>query len=671
MRLKILIHILTFLTYAAYAGMGAGMSSGKQFNINLLAGINQGNGNVDGVGGNAKFGGARGIVLNSSGHIYVTDQGTIRRIVVSGTIGTVTTLAGGVTGGNNGNGLNAEFGYLPSMAIDTSDNLYVACDYYCEPVRKIDTSFNVTDHIDGTSGISNPNSLVLDSSGNIFTVADCAIYKTTTSGTTTLFSGSPGNCAGVDGVSTTARFRFISQGQLYYHQSTNEIFSAEADNYAIRKIDASGTVTTFAGVIGDSGFSNGVSTTARFGYPTSITYDVSLNSFFVTDSGNQAIRKITMSGTVTTHTGDTSNDYRRIIDGTSATAILNGLTGIVSNGSGTFYILDNGGGSIRKVDSLGNVTTIAGIMSGTRATVDSPIGSEARFVDIESVTKDNLGNLYLLESPWSFKIRKVTPKGVVTTFADASCWTQDGRILYHSDGNIYFKCYNDPKIRKMTVSGTITDFSGSGVSGVADGVSSTAQFIYITGMIEGPNGSIYVADDCSVRKVSTSGTVSTIAGSSNYCGRTKGAIASSRFEYLYDIVVDSFGDIFVSEIYGGVISKINISSGTVSIFAGAYDNQGFANGTGATAQFSGIGSMAIDPRDNIYVADKNNHAIRKITPSAVVTTPIGRKMGAVVPQFGLQTGPLPSSANSETILLYNKNILYMISPGGIFMAPAN
>ncbi len=662
----VVLFFSSLLSFFAIAGMGAGMSSGKQLNLSLLAGVNQGNGNIDGVGSAARFIGANEIAINSLGHLYITDNShSVRKVVVSGTTATVTTFAGGNPGaGTNGNGVNARFGFMSGIVIDSSDNIYVGCMYFCNPVRKIATNADVTDF---STSPGNPRGLAISSAGVIFTATGCAIYKVTSAGAT-LFSGVNGSCGGVDGVSSTARYQDYLR--LYFHNPTNELFVADSDNRAIRKVDASGTATTFSGLIGSSGSVNGVSSTARFNSPQGITYDSSLGAFFVSDS--KAIRRVSTSGTVSTLTGALGVYNRRSADGTSATALIDDPGRLVSNGSGIFYLLD-GGGSLRRVDSSGNVVTIAGKMPDAFGTVDGT-GTAAKIRDgIESVAKDSSGNIYIMESPDSFKIRKVTPQGVVTTYADAGCWTQDGRLIFHSNGNIYFACYNNPRIRQMNASGTVTFFSGTGTAGITDGASSTAQFNFITNLKEGLDGSIYVADNQAVRKVDASGTVSTIVGIPTSGGRTKGAFASARFELIADLAIDSNGDIYAAERYSGVINKINIASATVTIHAGNYDQGGFADGTGTAARFNAMDTVTIDPKNNLYVVDYYNSAIRKITPAGVVTTHIGRKPATWIPYYaiGTQLGPLPSSVNDSTKIIYDRNKLFLVSPGGVFMAPAN
>lgn len=664
----------SLLSFFAIAGMGGSQSSGKQFNLNLLAGVNQGEGNMDGVGSAARFYATYNVYtlgINTADEVFITDNCRLRKAVVSGSVATVTTIAGQENCGSvNANGLNARFDFLYGVMTDTSGNIYVASNGN-QPLRKIDSSNNVTDYSTG-AGPTRFGGLARDASGTFYSFSSCAIYKINASGTKTLFSGLQNTCGAVNGTSDTARYQdyFAS---LYYHNPTNQLLIAEPNNLVIRSVDASGTASTFAGVLGANGSTNGVSTTARFAYPTGITYDASLGAFFIVDSGNNSIRKMTTSGTVSTFTGQNGTNPRRLLDGTSATAILKDPYGIVSNGSGTFYIMDvyfAGGSSLRKIDSTGAVTTIAGVESGIFEPVDGT-GSAARLSAIESVSMDSTGNLYILESPPSLKIRKVTPKGVVTTYADLGCWSQNSQMHYHTDNYIYFTCYNDNYIYRMNASGTVTTFSGSGVNGDTDGVSSTAQFNFIASIKQGPDGDIYITDNCAVRKLNASGTVTTVAGSVATCGRTQGASATARFEFLDSIAFDSSNNMYISEYDSGVVRKMT-ASGTVSQFVGEYDQGGFADGVSTTARITGIRSTVVDDRNNIYISDFGNAAIRKITSGAVVTTPIGRKNeNGVYHNTGIKLGPLPTSMNRNVKLLYRNKILYIITPGGVFMAPAN
>lgn len=191
-----------------------------------------------------------------------------------------------------------------------------------------------------------------------------------------------------------------------------------------------------------------------------------------------------------------------------------------------------------------------------------------------------------------------------------------------SNGNIYVADSNHNQIKKITPSGIVSIFAGSGEIGFEDGNGLSASFNMPLGLSVDSFDNIYVADYANhmIRMITQNGDVTTIAGIGS-AGDIDGDISVASFNYPTDIVLDSNGSIFVSDFYNHKIRKIS-KDGTVSTFAGS-GKSGKNDGIGENATFYRPNGLAIDNQDNIYVADYLNHLIRKITPNALVSTYAG------------------------------------------------
>jgi sugar lactone lactonase YvrE len=281
--------------------------------------------------------------------------------------GVVTTLAGtaGVSGNLNGTGTAALFYQPSSVAVDNAGNVYVA-----------DTN-------------------------------NCLIRKISNSGMVTTLAGT-GASGAVNGSGTAASFSFPTGIAV---DGSGNIYVADTSNYLIRKITSAGLVTTFAGIVGTPGATNGTGTAASFNYPTGIGVD-SAGNVYVADYYNCLIRKITANGVVTTLAG-----LAGVAGATNATgtaALFYFPTGLAVDGSGNVYVGDWGNCLIREVTSVGVVTTLAG--SSTNGSANGT-GTAASFSQSAyGLAVDSSGNVYVADSG-NNQVRAITPGGVVTTVA--------------------------------------------------------------------------------------------------------------------------------------------------------------------------------------------------------------------------------------------------------------
>lgn len=337
-------------------------------------------------------------------------------------------------------------------------------------------------------------------------------------------------------------------------------------------------VTTIAGSAGVAGTINGIGNLARFNNPHGIASD-KLGNIYVADRYNNLIRKITTSGVVSTLAGTGAVGST---DGAGNVATFNEPWGITCDTLGNIFIADTKNYKIRKIDASGNVTTVAG--TGIFGTTNGA----------NNVSKFG--------------------------FSSGIAVTNDGNTIYVSD-------YNTHVIRKI-FNGQVTTFAGTiYIAGALDGLGLAATFNHPYGIELDNNGNIIVGDEWNniIRKITPAGMVSTFAGQ-GIIGSINGAALTSQFNYPWDIAVDSMNNIYVLDGFNFTVRKI-ANNGAVSTYVGTPLLSGAVNGVGAAARFDNAAGITYNRFDKcLYVADCNNHLIRKISSQSsisIVLTAIG------------------------------------------------
>jgi len=338
-----------------------------------------------------------------------------------------------------------------------------------------------------------------------------------------------------------------------------------------------------------------------------------LMGFLVSCKDSTSSPKISLNETwvVSTIAGSTSG----FADGLGTAAQFERPIGVGVDSSGNIYVADYVNYRIRKITPAGEVSTFAG--SGTSGLADG-VGSAAQFHSPIDIAVDLSDNTYVVEHH-GHRIRKITPAGEVSTFAGGTRGFADGLgtaarfdyplgIAADLSGNIYVADRNNHRIRKITPAGEVSTVAGS-TSGFSDGLGTAAQFDGPTSIAVGSSGNIYVTDGGNnrIREISPAGEVSTLAGSTS--GFSDGLGSEAQFYYPNGIALDSSGNIYVTDNGNNRIREIS-PVGEVSTLAGS--TIGFSDGLGSEAQFNKPSSIAVDLSDNIYVADQENHRIRKI-----------------------------------------------------------
>ncbi|WP_426670785.1 hypothetical protein ACPPVU_06040 [Mucilaginibacter sp. McL0603] len=291
---------------------------------------------------------------------------------------------------------------------------------------------------------------------------------------------------------------------------------------------------------------------------------------------------------------------------------------------------------------------------------DFATGNGARSNYLGGIAVDATGNIYVADNNIS-PIRKITPKGELTTFSDDGKGLTDNQgnpasnslgLAIDNSGTIYASYFFGNLIRKITSDGKGSVFAGGRAGLSVDGLGTAAVINEPYGIATDAQGNLYVADLTRIRKISSTSLVTTLAGN-NFGGFQNGAGANAEFNAPYGVAVDAAGNVYVADSGNSLIRKIT-ASGLVSTFAGN-GTTGYADGSSTAASFNHPCGVAVDGAGNVYVADSGNHMIRKITPSGLVTTLAGSTTEGSSDGIGTVarfTNPCSLAVNPANTLLY-------------------
>ncbi|MGI8821093.1 MAG: hypothetical protein ACR2ID_09540, partial [Chthoniobacterales bacterium] len=339
--------------------------------VSTWAGLPGTYGAADGLGTTARFTSIYGVALDAAGNLYVADTSyhTIRKVNAGGA---VTTLAGsaGFAGSADGTGSAARFDAPGAIAVDAAGTVYVA-----------DTNNHT-------------------------------IRKITPAGVVSTFAGSPGVIGSTDGTGSNARFYFPSGIAV---DAKGYVYVSDSSNHTIRKITPAGLVSTFAGMPGAYGFSDGVGIMARFNLPYGIAATPG-GTLYVADTYNHSIRKITPDATVTTVAG---GGVAGAADGnpSSPASRFNAPRGIAVDASENLFVADEYNDTIRKVTPARAVSTLAGVAGQTGSTDGG--GPVARFNRAAAIAVGPTGTLYIGDTQ-NFTIRRAVPPPLTAPLLDPS-----------------------------------------------------------------------------------------------------------------------------------------------------------------------------------------------------------------------------------------------------------
>jgi sugar lactone lactonase YvrE len=608
----------TFITSNRVQRLSADLST-----ITPVAG-GQFSGSADGAAANASFNQPQGLTQDAVGNIYVADTAnqTIRRIAADGTVTTVAGLAGS-SGTADGTGSVARFNQPTGIAIGPDGDLYVA-----------------------------------DNSNNL-------IRRVTTAGVVTTYAGSTGGYA--DGTAAAAKF---SGPAAVAVAANGDVLVADSSNNRIRRIVRSGNVAGAVQTLAGDGTNlpsdaDGVGTAAAIAYPRSMV--LRGNTLTVRDNRG-LLRQIDLtSAVVTTLTGSRALG-EGFADGDKSTARIRDIgIGLTAAPSGGFMLADDL--ALRAVSAAGVVRTIAS--HAAAGVTPTGIGTLAQMPfslpvnDPQAVTVDPAGNVVIAD--WATgTVRRISPAGVVTLAAgltgglggpggvgspadgvgsDAQ-FTGLGYALAGDSAGVLYVADNSG-LRRIGIDNATTQFAGSTTAfGAVDGSGATARFNRIFGLAAGSGGNVYAGDaaNTTVRRIDSSGNVTTYAGVMGQSAQVDGPIATARFQAPHQVAFASDGALYVVDgVLGGVIRRIAPDGSSVSTLAGAFS----------------VGSIAVDAAGTIYFGSPSGLQVMVPGGAATVLIPTG---GAIV------LGTSPRLLNVDGLAVLGPKKLVILSGAQILMA---
>ena len=494
--------------------------------------------------------------------------------------------------------------------------------------------------------------------------------------TITPVAGGGAPAAFADGPAATARFN----APIGLTQDANGVlYVADTGNHLIRKVALDGTVSTLAGSPGTAGFADGSGAAARFDTPMGITLGPD-GDLYVADRNNHRIRRVTPAGVVTTYAG--TGAFGRI-NGAAAVATFAVPQGVVTAANGDLYVADTGNLQVRAIAragaGAGNVSSLAG--SGMNVPLQ-PDGA-ANVASIPFPPTLTLRGNVLIVADEAGLLRQVDiATGAVSTltgfraplfadgYADGPVGTSKLRIIrgitpVASGG---YMVADDNSLRFVSTAGVVTTIANTaiGVPSTPTGTGVLAQIPIIMGpntrqaLTVDPAGNVVIADYSTklVRRIAPSGVVSLAAGlAGNFAGPVDGTANEAQFSNIGPVASDSTGVLYVTDNYA--VRRIGTNN-AVSFIAGSYTDSGINDGSASTARFRDMQGIAVGPGGNIFVSDFL--AIRRIDLAGNVTTYAG-----VVGQFGDIDGPVATARFQfpTTLALGPDGTLYVIDGGVI------
>jgi sugar lactone lactonase YvrE len=658
--------------------------------VSTFAGATGATGSSDGTGANARFNYPTGLAISSVGDLYVADYGnhTIRKITPAGA---VTTFAGsaGVSGTSNGTGAAARFTTPKHLAIDSSDNLYVT-DYGKYWVRMISpaavvstlaghASTSGSTDATGTSALfSLPGAMACDGTDNLYVCDRNTLRKIAPGGIVSTVAGVAGENSYVDGHAAIVRIKSANSVAV---RDDGKILLADSD--AIRLLDTDGSLLTIAGsTTAANSTTDGSGRATRFDDLNQIMLAAN-GELFATEISGHVIRRGILSSmpsipvispepedlrviagsTVALTSGAIANPLPTYqwqkggVDIPTATSASLTLLNAQPSDSGQYHLIaTNSEGSassaVAQVEILPLPTNddfiSASILSGNQANASSYNYSATA----EGSEPDHGGNA-AGNSVWFTWTAPGSGHVTIDTLGsdfDTKLAAYEGNsitalALLSQDSSKAQKPFS--RVRFEVDAGDAIQIAVDGVAGAsgeieleiayswsfnlhaggfadrgsADGPGQDARFDMPTAMAADSTGSLYVADreNHIIRKISPTGSVSTLAGSAGISGTADGLGSAARFYSPYGITVDDSGNVYVADSGNSAIRKIS-PAGVVTTLAGLPGTSGSADGTGTAARFGLPVGIALAPSGELYVTDYTNNLIRKVTLAGVVTT---------------------------------------------------
>ena len=605
--------------------------------------------------------GPTGIVSDRAGGFYVSSY-ILNRVYRVTAGGVMSLVAGtGIAGfsGDGGPATAAQINTPAKLAIDAGGNLYIA-DAGNSRIRRV-TPAGVISTVAGnglfgyngdggpatSAALAGPTGVDVDAGGNLY-IADFwvnVVRKVTPGGIITTVAGNA--TGGYSGDGGSAILAQLAAPYAVAVDGAGNIFIADNANRRIRKVTPGGIISTAVGT-GAVGFSGdgGLATAAQINSPADVEVDGGGN-LYIADTFNQRVRVVTPSGIINTVAGNGTTGP--LGDGGAATAAqLNNPVALATDSANSLLIADLDNDRVRKVAS-GIITTAAGVTLVGFGGDNGP-ANQASFNIPASLAVDASGNLYIADSG-NNRVRKVTPAGVISTLAGdgVAGFLGDGQpaisarldnpsgVAVDANGNVFIADHLNNRVRKVSTNGIITTVAGSGATGFSgDGGPATAAAVHgpVDVAVDGA-GNLYISTDdgpggisSRIRRVTPGGTISTVAGTATagFSGDNGPATAAS-INRPQGIAIDAEGNLFIADMQNSRIRRVG-ANGIITTVAG--DGTPSFRGDGGPAKTAWVFQpldVAVDSAGNLFIADGFNSRIRRVTRSGLITTVAGGVLG--------------------------------------------
>ncbi|MBV8621658.1 MAG: SMP-30/gluconolactonase/LRE family protein [Curvibacter sp.] len=589
---------------------------------------------LNGTGAAARFTAPQGAASDSAGNLYVTEPGLniVRKITPAGV---VSVLAGtvGIAGNSDGPAAQALFSNPNGLAVDSAGNVWVA-DTGNSSIRKISSTGVVSTWLSSLT----VGSLAVDGAGNVYAAGSSTIYKISSQGqasplafsvpsspstlslavdgSSNLYIG-VGAAGGLSSPGTAAIYKLTPNGTqstvadfsktqavpaasfslngLAVDAQGNVHASAGAFNFqpvpgvsfpyvadALIKIDPSGGISLEAGVWGQSGNQDGSASQALFNQPMGLALDPQGN-LLLADSGNNTIRRVSTSGTVSTLAGHAP--LTSPIDGTGSAAGFVAINGLAADQNGHIAVAENS--ALRSLTESGTVSTSQSVPSAHST--------------YNGAAFDTSGNLYTALNTTSGSLAtstvyKTSIQGVATSFATGSYFSN---LAADSSGNLFANSNSASGVLKISPTGQASSFAPT--------------ISFASALATDSAGNLYATQfDHTIVVVTTYGTQSLLAGTSGQAGYADGPAAKALFRSPAGIAVDASGNVYVADTGNNLIRKIS-PQGSVSTVAGSFGSGDTSMGTLPGALYR-PGPLALDSDGSLLVAVNGTSVVRLRLP---------------------------------------------------------
>ncbi|HEY2384676.1 MAG TPA: hypothetical protein VGK48_26165, partial [Terriglobia bacterium] len=628
----------------------------------------------------------RGIAVDAAGDLFIADtyNHRIRKVTPAGVISTIAGTGTGGFAGDGGTGLAAQFNYPSGIAVDGAGNIWIA-DTGNQRIRKLASSGIISTVAGtGTAGysgdggaavaaqLSSPVNIALDGSGNLY-IADTTnarIRMVNGSGVITTIAGN--GIAGNTGDGGPAASAELNQPEGIVADSSGNLFIADSGNQRVREINSSGLIQGIAGS-GTAGFGGdgGPAPSALLSSPQAVAVDAT-GSLLIADTNNNRIRKV-----------------RTIPDGTPALTSIAPTSGV----RGTTFSAKVAG------VNLAGATAISFSGTGISATVSSVDSSTGLTISITIAPTAAIGIHTFAVTTAGGQSDFVAGFGVTLPSDDRVIGTAAGNgtpgfsgdglaatsaqlagpngVAVDSAGNLFIADTNNNRIRKVSTTGVISTVAGTGSAGFGgDGGAATgATFSGPTDVAVDRSGNLFIADSGNnrVRKVNTNGMISTVAGNGSTASSGDGGPATAAALCVSGVAADLSGNLFIGDGCNERVRMVN-ADGIISTAAGS-GTQGFG-GDGGPANFarlSGPTRLAVDAEGDLFIVDSLNNRVREVNSKGIIQTVAGNggpgfDMTEGSPAASVQVYPwvIAFDAAGDLLIGDNNRVRLVDSTGAIF-----